>query len=99
MASVLGWIMASGSATQWRLDSQIQRRGWASSIWFASSMSVAAPNGHGAMSVLSPLSGVKRKSNFGTVTSVVDPERTFAALKALLSNPVCSPIKKIRLTR
>jgi hypothetical protein len=28
------------------------------------------------MSVLSPLSGVKRKSDFGAVTSVVDPERT-----------------------
>jgi hypothetical protein len=33
--------------------------------------------GHGAMSELSPLSGVKRKSKFGTATSVIDPERTF----------------------
>src|SRR5882724_9791082 len=37
---------------------------------------MAAQNGHGPMSDLSPLSGVKRKSNFGTVRSVDDPERT-----------------------
>jgi hypothetical protein len=32
--------------------------------------------GHGAMSDLSPLSGVKRKSDFGAVRSEFDPERT-----------------------
>src|SRR5712672_3646716 len=32
--------------------------------------------GHGPMSDLSPLSGVKRKSNFGAVRSVDDPQRT-----------------------
>jgi hypothetical protein len=31
--------------------------------------------GHGAMSELSPLSGVKRKSKFGAATSVIDPEQ------------------------
>ena len=30
-------------------------------------------HGHGPMSDLSPLSGVKRKSNFGAVRSVDDP--------------------------
>src|SRR6266403_5536375 len=33
-----------------------------------------ARNGHGPMSDLSPLSGVKRKSNFGAVRSVDDPD-------------------------
>src|ERR1022692_2930578 len=32
-----------------------------------------ARNGHGAMSDLSPLSGVKRKSNLGPVRSAFDP--------------------------
>src|SRR6266576_6615516 len=32
--------------------------------------------GHGAMSDLSPLSGVKRKLDFGAVRSAFDPERT-----------------------
>jgi hypothetical protein len=32
-----------------------------------------APNGHGAMSDLSPLSGEQRKSNFGAARSVDDP--------------------------
>jgi hypothetical protein len=34
-----------------------------------------APNGHDAMSELSPLSGVKRKLDFGAVRSVDDPFR------------------------
>jgi hypothetical protein len=38
-----------------------------------------ARNGHGAMSDLSPLSGVKRKSKFGAATSVIDPNRTLVA--------------------
>jgi hypothetical protein len=33
--------------------------------------------GHGAMSDLSPLSGVKRKLDFGAVRAAFDPERTF----------------------
>jgi hypothetical protein len=32
--------------------------------------------GHGAMSDLSPLSGVERKLDFGAVRSVFDPNRT-----------------------
>jgi hypothetical protein len=32
--------------------------------------------GHGAMSDLSPLSGVKRKSDFRAVRAALDPERT-----------------------
>jgi hypothetical protein len=32
--------------------------------------------GHGAMSARSPLSGVKRKSDFGAVRSAYDPKRT-----------------------
>jgi hypothetical protein len=35
-----------------------------------------APNRHGVMSELSPFSGAKRKSNFGTVKTVVDPTET-----------------------
>src|SRR5882757_7640148 len=34
--------------------------------------------GHGAMSARSPLSGVKRKSDFGAVRTVFDPELTSA---------------------
>src|SRR5258706_16475146 len=36
-----------------------------------------APNGHGPMSDLSPLSGEERKSNFGAARSVDDPSATF----------------------
>jgi hypothetical protein len=36
-----------------------------------------ARNGPPSMSGLSPLTGVKRKSNFGAVKSAFDPERTF----------------------
>src|SRR5258705_13768278 len=35
-----------------------------------------ARNGHGPMSDLSPLSGEERKSNFGAVRSVDDPQRS-----------------------
>jgi hypothetical protein len=34
--------------------------------------------GHGAMSDLSPLSGVKRKLDFGAVRAAFDPTRTLA---------------------
>jgi hypothetical protein len=44
---------------------------------------MAAQNGHGPMSDLSPLSGVKRKSNFGAVRSVDDPKRTLGAVRGL----------------
>jgi hypothetical protein len=40
---------------------------------------VLARNGHGAMSALSPLSGVKRKSDFWAVRSGFDPTETSAA--------------------
>src|SRR5271168_361309 len=40
---------------------------------------LVALNGHDAMSALSPLSVVERKSNFGAVRSVHDPERTFSS--------------------
>jgi len=36
--------------------------------------------GHGAMSDLSPLSGVKRKLDFGAVRAAFDPTRTFDRL-------------------
>ena len=39
-------------------------------------MAAIARNGHAAMSDLSPLSGVKRKSDFGAVRAAFDPERT-----------------------
>src|SRR6266404_1655603 len=42
----------------------------------ASSLPLLAPNGHGRMSDLSPLSGEQRKSNFGAARSVDDPEET-----------------------
>jgi hypothetical protein len=38
---------------------------------------VLAPNGHGAMSELSPLSEAKRKSDLGAVRSALDPLRSF----------------------
>jgi hypothetical protein len=38
-----------------------------------------APNGHGRMSDLSPLSGEERKSNFPTAMSESDPTATLAA--------------------
>ncbi len=41
-----------------------------------------ARTGHGAMSALSLLSGVKRKLDFGAVRSVVDPNRTSAESRA-----------------
>ena len=48
-----------------------------------------ARNRHGEMSDLSPLSGVKQKSNFGAVKSVEDPERTYRALiTASLKRPM-----------
>src|SRR5258706_15763142 len=37
---------------------------------------ISARNGHGAMSDLSPLSGVKRKLDFGAVRAAFDPKRT-----------------------
>jgi hypothetical protein len=37
-----------------------------------------ARNGHGGMSDLSPLSGVKRKSDLGADTSGFDPNETWA---------------------
>jgi len=37
-----------------------------------------APKGHGAMSALSPLLGVKRKSDFRAVKSAFDPTATSA---------------------
>jgi hypothetical protein len=36
-----------------------------------------APFGHGGMSKLSPLSGVKRKLGFGAAKAAFDPEQTF----------------------
>ena len=41
--------------------------------------------GHGEMSDLSPLSGVKRKSNFGAVRSVDDPGRTSVICENLMA--------------
>jgi len=38
-----------------------------------------APFGRGAMSELSPLSGAKRKLDFGAVRAAFDPERTYPA--------------------
>src|SRR5260370_4010830 len=47
-----------------------------------------ARTGHGAMSALSLLSGVKRKSGLRAVRSVVDPERTLTLLKRKDALPV-----------
>jgi hypothetical protein len=40
-----------------------------------------AQNGHGVMSDLSPLSGVKRKFDFGAVRSAFDPNTTSSLLR------------------
>src|SRR5207248_2342792 len=53
----------------------------------------SAPNGHGPMSDLSPLSGEVRKSNFGAAKSVDDPSRTrgrsvWGRLAALSHSPL-----------
>src|SRR5258705_6694147 len=45
-------------------------------VRFSTFATVSAQLGHGEMSDLSPLSGVKRKSNFGAVRSVDDPQQT-----------------------
>ena len=42
---------------------------------------ILARTGHGLMSDLSPLSGEERKSNFGAVRSVDDPERSSEELE------------------
>ncbi len=44
-----------------------------------------APTGHGPTSDLSPLSGVKRKSNFGAVRSVDDPGRRHGSRVTMLA--------------
>ena len=54
-----------------------------------------ARNGHGPMSDLSPLLGVKRKSDFGAVRSDFDPERT--SLKLVLRS-VVGPLADIGLS-
>ncbi len=46
-------------------------------VFCAELSSLMALFGHGAMSDLSPLSGVKRKLDFGAVRAAFDPERTF----------------------
>src|SRR6476661_9588851 len=50
-----------------------------------------APNGHGRMSDLSPLSGEQRKSNFGAVRSVFDPYRKSCRLPVLASSATPEP--------
>src|SRR5204863_7143871 len=45
--------------------------------------------GHGAMSDLSPLSGVKRKLDFGAVRAAFDPTRTSSA--AFQGSPLSRP--------
>ena len=48
-----------------------------------------ARNGHGPMSDLSSLSGEERKSNFGAVRSVDDPDQTSACiLRVAVVRPV-----------
>ena len=56
-----------------------------------------APNGHGVMSELSPLSREKRKSDFGAVRAAFDPKRKSPPpmeapagyLAALVVNQIC----------
>jgi hypothetical protein len=43
---------------------------------FSTFATISALAGHGSMSDLSPLSEAKRKSDFGAVRSVFDPQRT-----------------------
>jgi hypothetical protein len=47
----------------------------------------AALFGHGEMSELSPLSGVKLKSDFGAVRAAFDPKPTLAASKEIFNLP------------
>jgi len=48
-----------------------------------------ARTGHGAMSALSLLSGVKRKSGLRAVRSVVDPKPTFRVCASWLVERLC----------
>ena len=52
---------------------------------------ISAPNGHGSMSDLSPLSGEERKSNFGAVRSVDDPTATLTAPGEPGPKPISAP--------
>src|SRR5258708_1083565 len=56
-----------------------------------------APNGHGAMSDMSPLSGVKRKPDFGAVRAAFDPLRTWGTPKIFNSaGPLALPSVEAR---
>src|SRR6476646_3475534 len=65
------------------------RKGWRASplVFFKRPLPLLARTGHGAMSDLSPLSGVKRKSGLRAVRSVVDPKATSAI--AVVCYPFC----------
>jgi hypothetical protein len=58
-----------------------------------------ARNGHGAMSDLSPLSGVKRKLDFGAVRSAFDPTATLAVHCGNGFDASFSPYRSTRLSR
>src|SRR6476620_8122147 len=47
-------------------------------VRFSTFATISAQNRHGRMSDLSPLSGVKRKSDLGPVRSAFDPKRALA---------------------
>ena len=51
--------------------------------------------GHGAMSDLSPLSGVKRKLDFGAVRAAFDPNQTSGALNGSALEAVSQPYPSI----
>ena len=53
---------------------------------------LAALFGHGAMSDLSPLSGAKRKLDFGAVRAAFDPNATFGPWNQPLSHGRSNPI-------
>jgi len=55
--------------------------------------------GHGAMSDLSPLSGVKRKLDFGAVRAAFDPTETFACISCCISEGGFQPLPGARLSR
>jgi hypothetical protein len=92
--SISGLQHASGQSDYWALLraclvsflAAVRLCEWPS-VNFASQCPVvaAARNGHGPMSDLSPLSGEERKSNFGAVRSVDDPNATSSALSTALS--------------
>ena len=58
----------------------------------ASSLPLMALFGHGAMSELSPLSGVKLKSDFGAVRAAFDPQGDLVPRDATIASALLATV-------